>query len=225
MYEAAKVTDYAVLPIENTLQGAVLDTLDALLSPLADPSFPSQSFLYPNPESTYLDSTFDAAPAPRANCPPNCPPNCPLPSSSSSRTSSSTSPPSYSTPTSSAPSAFSSQEAPPYPRIVADTTLPISHQLVGLRGASIADITYVRSHEQALGQCSAWLDEYLPNAERVKWPSTAGALTSVLAQGDRRGAAICSRAAVEREGNRVGVLAEGVQGVKSEYLCRGAASR
>jgi prephenate dehydratase len=179
VYEASKTSDYAVLPLENTLQGAVLETVDALLSPLVDDAFPSLEYLYP--------------PSPTA-----------LPTPSSLGSFGSPPPP-----------------KPEQPHVVADTTLPISHQLVGLRGARLEDIQYIRSHEQALGQCSAWLDEHLPHAERVRWPSTAGALTSVLAQGDKRGAAICSRAAVEREGNRVNVLAEGVQGVKSECAMGG----
>lgn len=183
VYAAARTTDYAVLPIENTLQGVVLETVDSLLSPLADPAFPSMGYVNPSERSLPTPSS---------------------PSSFSNPSNPSTGP-----------------EEQPYPHIIADTTLSISHQLVGLRGAKLEDITYVRSHEQALGQSSAWLDAHLPHAERVKWPSTAGALTSVLAQGDKRGAAICSRAAVERERERVGVLAEGVQGVKSESGCGG----
>ncbi|BEI88223.1 uncharacterized protein CcaverHIS019_0109410 [Cutaneotrichosporon cavernicola] len=170
VYAASKACDYAVLPLENTLQGVVLETVDALLSPLADPAFPAMEYLYP-PTPDALASQGGVA----------------------------------------------SPTAPEQPHIVADTTLSISHQLVGLRGSRLEDIRYVRSHEQALGQCSAWLDNYLPHAERVPWPSTAGALTSVLAQGDKSGAAICSRAAVEREGSRVNVLAEGVQGVKNNF--------
>ncbi|CAK9785831.1 unnamed protein product [Cutaneotrichosporon oleaginosum] len=175
VYEASKTTDYAVIPLENTLQGAVLESVDALLSPLADDTFPSIEYLYPPGP--------DALPTPTSlGCLGSPPP--PIPSQ---------------------------------PHVVADTTLPISHQLVGLRGARLEDIQYIRSHEQALGQCSAWIDEHLPHVERVRWPSTAGALASVLAQGDKRGAAICSRAAVEREGSRVNVLASGVQGVKNNF--------
>ncbi|GMK54860.1 hypothetical protein CspeluHIS016_0114460 [Cutaneotrichosporon spelunceum] len=169
-YAASKTCDYAVLPVENTLQGVVLETVDALLSPLADTAFPSIEYLYPSGPDSALQGDVGSSPM-----------------------------------------------APEQPRIVADTVLPISHQLVGLRGARLEDIRYVRSHEQALGQCCAWLDKHLPHAERVPWPSTAGALTSVLAQGDKSGAAICSRAAVEREASRVNVFAEGVQGVKNNF--------
>lgn len=138
--------DYRVLPLENTIQGGVIETVDALLSTLSTPK-----------------GANGAAGQPRSAA-------------------------------------------------VADTALQISHQLVGLKGAALADITYVRSHEQALGQSSAWLDEHLPNAKRVPWPSTAGAVASILEEGDRHGAAICSKSAYENDKDKLELLADGTQG-------------
>lgn len=96
------------------------------------------------------------------------------------------------------------------PRVVADTALEISHQLVALKGVKLEDVKWVRSHEQALGQSKIWLDEHLPKAERVNWPSTAGAAQSLIDEGSREGAAICSRAAVDLLG--LDVLYSGTQG-------------
>jgi len=114
-------------------------------------------------------------------------------------------------------SSSSSSSSTPYPRIIADTSLRISHHLVARAGATLESITAVRSHEQALGQSAAWLDKHLPNAKRVPWPSTAGALQSVLEDETAvHVAAICSRAAWEKERERLVLLCEGTQGVKGE---------
>lgn len=140
--------EYRVLPLENTLQSAVIETVDALLSTLGQ--------------------------AKQAN--------------GSTR-----------------------------PRsAVADTALQISHQLVGLKGATLADITHVRSHEQALGQSASWLSEHLPNAKREPWSSTAAAVASIMEEGDKSGAAICSKSAYENDKNRLERLADGTQGDPSE---------
>jgi prephenate dehydratase len=110
----------------------------------------------------------------------------------------------------------------PFPQIIADTSLRISHHLVARAGTPLSAITEVRSHEQALGQSAAWLTANLPKAARVPWPSTAGALTSILDEStDTAGvAAICSRAAWERERARLELLCEGTQGVKGKLKRR-----
>jgi prephenate dehydratase len=113
-------------------------------------------------------------------------------------------------------SCLSSSSSAPAPRIIADTSLRISHHLVARAGATLASITQVRSHEQALGQSAAWLDAHLPHARRVAWPSTAGALQSVLEEDDAGIAAICSRAAWEANADKLELLCEGTQGVKGE---------
>lgn len=138
------------MPLENTLQGSVIETVDALLSVLND-----------------------------TKCANGC--------------------------------------AAPRRPAVADTALQISHQLVGLKGASLADITYVRSHEQALGQSAAWLDAHLPNAKREPVSSTAAAVATLLESGDKHGAAICSKAAYENDKDRLELLADGTQGDPSAF--------
>lgn len=112
-------------------------------------------------------------------------------------------------------SALSSKAEPP--RIVADTALRISHHLVALRGAALGSITEIRSHEQALGQSSVYLDRYLPEAKRANWESTAGALQSILEEGRAGLAAICSQAAYEAHEDRLELLCSATQGIKSEF--------
>jgi len=52
--------------------------------------------------------------------------------------------------------------------------LRIEQCLLGLPGASLASITEVYSHFVALGQCSEYLDSFLPYATRIEHPDTAG---------------------------------------------------
>ncbi len=56
--------------------------------------------------------------------------------------------------------------------IVGETSLFVRHNLLR-REASLAGIQTVLAHPQALAQCSAWLNEHLPQAERRAVPSNA----------------------------------------------------
>lgn len=94
-----------------------------------------------------------------------------------------------------------------------ETTIKIEHCLVVAcnpdDGESASEcvldaITTVYSHEQALGQCSNWLDQNLPRAKMVKTESTALAAQQILGQLEKnaskeglgRSAAICSEVCV-----------------------------
>ncbi|WOO78689.1 Bifunctional chorismate mutase/prephenate dehydratase [Vanrija pseudolonga] len=103
------------------------------------------------------------------------------------------------------------------PVAIADTVLRIDHQLVARRGVTIDQVAWVRSHEQALGQSSAFLDAYLPAARRVPWPSTAGAVASLFDAPNEPGAALCSGAAYERDKWRLELLYSGTQAVKDNF--------
>lgn len=70
-------------------------------------------------------------------------------------------------------------------RVVGETVLPIEHKLVG-RPERV--IKRVYSHPQALGQCAAWLEANLPDAERIDALSTGDA--AALAASDEHSAAI-----------------------------------
>ncbi len=75
--------------------------------------------------------------------------------------------------------------------IVRSCRLAIRHALLALPGVTLADIREVRSHEQALGQCAAWLDGH-PSMMRVTAPNTAMAAEAVAESGRRDLAAIAS---------------------------------
>ena len=75
--------------------------------------------------------------------------------------------------------------------IVRSCRLAVRHALLGLPGASLADIREVRSHEQALGQCAGWLDAH-PTVKRVAAPNTAMAAEAVAQAGRKDFAAIAS---------------------------------
>jgi len=57
-------------------------------------------------------------------------------------------------------------------RICGEIELRIHHNLMG-RMTSLAGVKRVCAHQQALAQCRLWLDEHLPNAERVAVTSNA----------------------------------------------------
>lgn len=92
-------------------------------------------------------------------------------------------------------------------RVVGEVLLPIRHQLLALSGVGLEDVERVSSHWQALAQCERYLDargwQIVPAAD------TAGAARELASGGDRRAAAIASRAAAERYG--LEILAQNIQ--------------
>jgi len=53
--------------------------------------------------------------------------------------------------------------------------LPIVHALIS-KASKLEDLRVVYSHPQALGQCQGWLDQFLPQVERLPTNSTTEAL-------------------------------------------------
>lgn len=128
--------------------------------------------------------------------------------------------------------------------IVAALDLPISHCLVVKKGTLQQDIKWVRSHEQvrlpshvsieslamleysscradvvkALGQCTKFLDEVLPNAKRIPTSSTALAAQSLFTESEP-GAALCSRSVLDSNPD-LEILYEGTQDKKGELYLR-----
>ena len=76
--------------------------------------------------------------------------------------------------------------------VVGEVVLPIRQTLMGLEGTDLSKVTRVLSHKQGLAQSAAWLDENLPNAERVEAASTAAAAREVAEGGDSTVVAIAA---------------------------------
>lgn len=64
-------------------------------------------------------------------------------------------------------------------KVQAEIVVPISHSLLGVKGAKLRNITQVLSHPQALAQCRDFLHKNIPNAELIGTTSTAKAAEQV----------------------------------------------
>ncbi len=85
--------------------------------------------------------------------------------------------------------------------IIAERFVPIRHQLLGLKDATLDGLTHVRSHPQALGQCRKELRALGVTA--VKTADTAGAAREIAELGDTRVGALASTLAGEIYGLKV----------------------
>jgi len=79
-------------------------------------------------------------------------------------------------------------------KICGEVEMRINHFLMG-RMAGLRDIKRVCAHAQALAQCRGWLDEHLPDAERIAVASNAEGARR--ARDERGTAAIAGRSAAE----------------------------
>jgi chorismate mutase/prephenate dehydratase len=79
-------------------------------------------------------------------------------------------------------------------KICGEVELRVSHHLMG-RMASMSEVQRICAHAQALAQCRGWLDQHLPDVERVAVSSNAEGARR--ARDERGTAAIASRAAAE----------------------------
>jgi prephenate dehydratase len=91
--------------------------------------------------------------------------------------------------------------------IVAEWFLPVKHQLMAPRGATLEGIKTVESHVHALGQCRNIIRKLKVKA--VVAADTAGSAREVAERGDKSCAAIASRLAAEIYG--LDILAEDVE--------------
>ena len=80
--------------------------------------------------------------------------------------------------------------------IIAEVILPISHNLIGLPGATIDQVRFVQSHPVALAQCTRFFDAH-PEITRVAAEDTGGSVREVVRAADPQRAAIASRRAAE----------------------------
>ncbi len=79
--------------------------------------------------------------------------------------------------------------------IVGEWFLPIRHQLMGVRGAKLGDITTVESHIHALGQCRNIIRKL--KIKPIVAGDTAGSARIISERGDKSAASIASRLAAE----------------------------
>ena len=91
----------------------------------------------------------------------------------------------------------------------------ISQCLIGLPGATVADIREVHSHPVALAQCSVYLDKRLPHAARIEHHDTAASVEDVKKWGDSTKTAIAGAQAAEAFGMQL--LARGIETDKQNY--------
>ncbi len=83
--------------------------------------------------------------------------------------------------------------------IVGEIYVPVDHVLLGVPGASVSDVKTVYSHNQALMQCSEYLDSH-GDWNQVSVLNTAAAAKKVMEEGDKTQAAVASRTAGELYG-------------------------
>jgi chorismate mutase/prephenate dehydratase len=74
--------------------------------------------------------------------------------------------------------------------IVGSVTMPVVHNLLGVKGAKLSEISTVYSHAQALSQCEEFIKEH--HLTPMEYSSTAGAAKMVAEKGDKSIAAIGS---------------------------------
>jgi prephenate dehydratase len=79
--------------------------------------------------------------------------------------------------------------------IIAEYFLPISHQLLGVKGTKLSDLKTVQSHIMALGQCRNVIKKL--GLKAVIGADTAGSARQIAEMGDKSHAAIASKLAGE----------------------------
>lgn len=99
--------------------------------------------------------------------------------------------------------------------IVRSIKLKVSHHLLAKKGVKRGDIKEIFSHEQAIGQCAAYIAKNFPSAKVTSCPNTAVAAESV-ARSDRTDVAcISSRNCAELYG--LGIVDSNIQDNDSNY--------
>jgi prephenate dehydratase len=92
--------------------------------------------------------------------------------------------------------------------ITAETVVPIRLCVLGIPGATLAELTQLHSHPLMLAQCAHFLERYKHITPVPSW-DTAGAARAVMQAGDPTRAAAGSRRAADRFG--LELLADGIE--------------
>lgn len=98
--------------------------------------------------------------------------------------------------------------------IVRSTRLCIRHELLALPGVKLEDITEIYSHEQAIGQCSKFLNS-LGGVRVIPCDNTATAAKLVADSGSRHAAAISSHVCAELYG--LSTVSDDIQDSDNNY--------
>ncbi len=88
------------------------------------------------------------------------------------------------------------------PEIVGKIVTEVAHVLAVIKDAEFEDVTAVRSHAEALRQCSNFFAAH-PGFERVTGFDTASSVRSIVTTGLPHYAAVCSERAAEIYGAKV----------------------
>ncbi len=99
--------------------------------------------------------------------------------------------------------------------VVGEQQVRVMHNLIVVPGAKMEDISKVYSHPQGIQQCRAFLDKELPDAERIPFFDTAGAVEYIARLGDKSVAAIAGAPAAHYYGMEV--LRQGIETDASNY--------
>ncbi len=91
--------------------------------------------------------------------------------------------------------------------IIGEHFLRIEMNLLGVKGATLADVTSVQSLSVALGQCRSFIREH--KLKTINGGDTAGSAREIAERGDKSVAAIASRFAAEVYG--LDILAENIE--------------
>jgi prephenate dehydratase len=86
--------------------------------------------------------------------------------------------------------------------IIGEEIIPIAHNLIGLPGAVLEQVTVVESHPVALAQCEQFFSEH-PHLKRIATEDTAGSVREVVRAGDLTRAAIAGRRAADLYGGAI----------------------
>lgn len=93
--------------------------------------------------------------------------------------------------------------------VVGEKQIRIIHNLIGLPGSTLEQITKVYSHPQGLAQCEDFLIGELAHAEALPFFDTAGAVAHIAKLGNPSYAAIAGEVAARR--HNMAILKEGIE--------------
>lgn len=84
--------------------------------------------------------------------------------------------------------------------VVGELPERIHQQLIGFENTELESIRRVYSHPVALTQCAEFLDEFLPQAERIEHSDTASSVALIKQQNNPKHAAIAGKTSAEEYG-------------------------